>query len=135
MVAPRFSACSKLSSTNIPDPSPITNPFRSLSNGIEARVGSSVVERAVRAWKPAIANGVIEASEPPTNIKSWKPNLMARKASPIASLEEAQAVLIDLQIPLAPKRIATLPDAIFGRAFGRVIGLTRFGPFSCKRIT
>ena len=48
----------------------MTNPLRSLSNGMEARLGSSVVERAVRAWKPAIAKGVIEASEPPTNITS-----------------------------------------------------------------
>ena len=48
----------------------MTKPLRSLSNGIEARLGSSVVERAVRAWKPAIANGVMEASEPPTSITS-----------------------------------------------------------------
>ena len=73
---------------------------------------------------------MIEASEPPTNITSWKPNLMERKASPIASFDEAQAVLIDLQIPFAPKRIATLPEAIFGRDFGRVNGFKRFGPFS-----
>ena len=45
---PTFSACSRLSRTNIPEPSPMTKPLRSLSNGIEARVGSSVVERAVR---------------------------------------------------------------------------------------
>ena len=108
----------------------MTNPLRSLSNGIEARVGSSVVERAVKAWKPAIANGVIEDSDPPTSMISWKPNLIERKASPIASFDEAQAVLIDLQIPLAPKRIATFPAAIFGKAFGSVNGLTRFGPFS-----
>ncbi|CIW22393.1 Uncharacterised protein [Streptococcus pneumoniae] len=104
--------------------------MRSLSNGIEARVGSSVVERAVKAWKPAMAKGVIEASVPPTNITSWKPNLMERKASPIASFDEEQAVLIDLQTPFAPKRMATFPEAIFGKAFGRVIGLTRLGPFS-----
>ena len=47
----------------------------------------------------------------------------------MASFDEAQAVLIDLQIPFAPKRMATFPDAIFGKAFGSVIGLTRFGPF------
>ena len=56
--------------------------------------------------------------------------MIERKASPIASFDEAQAVLIDLQIPLAPKRIATFPAAIFGKAFGSVNGLTRFGPFS-----
>ena len=113
----------------------MTKPFLSLSNGIDARVGSSVVDKAVKAWKPAIAKGVMDASEPPTNITSWKPNLMERKASPIASLDEAHAVLMDLQTPLAPKRIATFPEAIFGKAFGSVIGFTRFGPFSCKRIT
>ena len=108
----------------------MTNPLRSLSNGIEARVGSSVVDKAVNTWKPAIAKGVIEASDPPTNMISWKPNLIERKASPIASFDEAQAVLIDLQIPFAPKRIATFPAAIFGKAFGSVNGFTRFGPFS-----
>ena len=113
----------------------MTKPLRSLSNGIEARVGSSVVERAVRAWKPAIAKGVIEASEPPTNITSWKPNLIERKASPIASFDEAQAVLMDLQTPFAPKRMATFPEAIFGKAFGRVNGFTRFGPLSWSRST
>ena len=46
------------------------------------------------------------------------------------ALDEAQAVLIDLQIPFAPKRIATFPAAIFGKAFGSVNGFTRFGPFS-----
>ena len=54
---------------------------------------------------------------------------MERKASPIASFDEEQAVLIDLQTPFAPKRMATFPEAIFGKAFGRVIGLTRLGPF------
>ena len=82
-----------------------------------------------------MANGVMEDSEPPTNMTSWKPNLIERKASPIASLDEAHAVLIDLQTPFAPKRIATFPAAIFGKAFGSVIGLTRLGPFACKRRT
>ena len=40
--------------TRTPAPSPITKPLRSLSNGIEERSGSSVVERAVRALKPPI---------------------------------------------------------------------------------
>ena len=77
-----------------------------------------------------MAKGVIDDSDPPTNMTSWKPNLMERKASPIASFDEAQAVLIDLQTPFAPKRMATFPEAIFGKAFGSVNGLTRFGPFS-----
>ncbi len=63
-----------------------------------------------------MAKGVIEASVPPTNITSWKPNLMERKASLIASFDEEQAVLIDLQTPFAPKRMATFPEAIFGKA-------------------
>ena len=48
-----------------------------------------------------MAKGVIDDSDPPTNITSWKPNLIERKASPIASFDEAQAVLIDLQTPFA----------------------------------
>ena len=99
MLAPRFWACSKLSITRTPAPSPITKPLRSLSNGIDERSGSSVVESAVRALKPPIPILVIEASAPPAKTTSCKPNLISRKASPIASLAEAQAVVTDLHTP------------------------------------
>ena len=45
----------------MPEPSPITNPFLSLSNGLHAFFGSSSVDNAVRFVKPAThANDVGE---------------------------------------------------------------------------
>ena len=63
--APLFLACSKLSITNIPAPSPITNPPLSLSNGIDALVLFLLVDNALIFVKPAIAIGVIDDSQPP----------------------------------------------------------------------
>ena len=134
MLAPRFWACSKLSTTRTPAPSPITKPLRSLSNGIDERSGSSVVESAVRALKPPIPILVIEASEPPAKTTSWNPNLISRKASPIASLAEAQAVVTDLHTPCAPILSAIFPAPIFERALGINIGWILFIPRSCIRI-
>src|SRR5438105_3945498 len=47
MRAPRFFACSSSSTTRMPEPSPATNPSRSLSNGREAFSGASL--RSLRA--------------------------------------------------------------------------------------
>ena len=71
--APLFKACSSSSSTTTPAPSPMTKPFLSLSNGIEALLGSVDVERAVSAAKPPIPIGDIELSVPPANITSASP--------------------------------------------------------------
>ena len=70
MLAPRACACSKLSRTKIPEPSPNTKPERSLSKGIEARLGSVSVVKAVKLAKPATPNSQIAASVPPANITS-----------------------------------------------------------------
>jgi len=77
MRAPRASAASRSSSTITPDPSPITKPSRSLSNGRLARSGASLrVERARMAAKPPTPIGVIAASEPPAIIASASPRRM-----------------------------------------------------------
>jgi hypothetical protein len=61
----------------MPLPSAITNPSRSLSNGRLAASGSSLrVVMARAAQKPAIASGVIAASEPPAIIASASPRRM-----------------------------------------------------------
>ena len=83
MRAPRFLACSRLSTTRIPAPSPITNPSRPLSKGRLARVGSSLraVDSACAELNPAMATGVTLASVPPQIIASTLPNRMRFTAS------------------------------------------------------
>ncbi len=80
-----FLACSRDSSIIIPAPSLITKPSRCISNGLHALSGSSLlVESAFIEVKPANANGVIGASEPPVMAISISPRSINLKASPIA---------------------------------------------------
>lgn len=77
----------RTSSTNAPAPSPMTNPQRSTSNGLELSVGFSLyymhcisafkkiwkctlVVNAFALEKPAMDNGLIAASDPPATIIS-----------------------------------------------------------------
>ena len=73
ILAPRACACSNDSTTTIPAPSPITKPLLSLSNGIEALIGSSLNVNAVKEAKPETPRGVIAASVPPATITSTSP--------------------------------------------------------------
>ena len=71
MVAPRACACSRLSKTNAPAPSPITKPSRSLSKGREAVFGSSFrTDKACIALNPPILALATPASEPPVTMTS-----------------------------------------------------------------
>jgi len=71
--APLACACSRLSKTTIPDPSPMTNPSLSLSNGIDALFGSSDPLKAVNAANPPTATSDTAASVPPATITSASP--------------------------------------------------------------
>ena len=74
-------------------PSPSTNPSRSLSNGREAFVGSSLrVLSAVSRLKPVTPNGWIMLCVPPESMTSASPRRMISVASPMAWLLAAQAV-------------------------------------------
>ena len=73
--------------------------------------------------KPAIAMGMIEASQPPDIMASACPYLIALKASPSALVEVAQAVTVGRFGPCALKRMATLPDAILDIIMGIKTGL------------
>ena len=105
-------------------------PFRSLSKGMEARAGSSVVFNAVRAVKPATPMGVMLASVPPATITSASPYWMERKASPMEWVPVAQAVTTLMHLPLRPNWMATFPAAILLIISGTRRGFTRLGPFS-----
>jgi hypothetical protein len=95
ILAPRFLACSMSSRTNITEPSPMTNPSRSMSNGRQAFSGSSLRSLVALIWQNApIVSGVIVASEPPASMATAAPRLMISAASPIPCEPDAQALTI-----------------------------------------
>ena len=102
MRAPRAVACSTVSSTSTPAPSPMTKPSRPASNGREACLGSSLrVLSAFMAAKPAMAVGCTAASVPPATMTSASPMTSVRHASPMAWLAVAQAEQV---ATLGPRR-------------------------------
>ena len=116
----------------MPEPSLITKPSRSRSNGREACSGSSLrfVLRACSWQNPASDSGVIPASVPPAIATSTRPSRIRRQASPMASLDDAQAVTTQKQGPLAWNRIAMLPATSFMIIMGTNSGCTALGPRS-----
>src|SRR5689334_15529329 len=96
----------------MPEPSPITNPSRSLPNGRLPCDGSSLgVDRARIGADPATLIGVIGASEPPAIITVASPRRMISNDSPTACADAVHAVHVARFGPLAPKRIDTWPAA------------------------
>ena len=76
----------------MPEPSPITKPSRSLSNGRDACSGASLrLDTALMLENPAIANSVTAASAPPVIIMSAAPRWTRRYDSPRAWAEEEHA--------------------------------------------
>ena len=130
ILAPLACACSKDSNTTIPAPSPITKPFLSWSNGIDAFFTSSVVFNAVKEVKPATPIGVILASVPPATITSASPCWMERNASPMEWVPVAHAVTTLMHFPLRPNWIETFPAAMLLIIKGTNNGSTLPGPFS-----
>jgi len=93
----------------MPAPSPMTKPSRALSQGREARCGSSLkpVESARAAAKPAMPMRHTAASVPPATITSASSHMMMRAASPMACAPVEQAVTTAWLGPRKPKRIET----------------------------
>jgi hypothetical protein len=83
------------SSTTTAAPSPMTNPARSLSNGLEDRWGLSLktVARLRDLANPPIARGWIQDSAPPAIMTSASPKAMKRDASPSEWAPVVQAVV------------------------------------------
>ena len=103
MRAPRARAASPRSSTRAAAPSPRTKPSRPLSNGREARSGSSLrVDIARIAAKPAIGSGCTHASAPPTSTTSARSKRSRSRPQRMASAPEAQALTGACTPPLAP---------------------------------
>lgn len=84
----------------------MTNPLLFLSNGSEHFSGSSTVESAVNAVKPATPTGQILASVPPASITSASPHWILRYASPMECVPVAHAVTtfrLFLSVPVESK--------------------------------
>ena len=79
---------------------------------------------------PAIPTEHIDASVPPAITTSSYPCFIVLYASPIACVEEAHAVTIDIDSPLNPNSIAIFPAGIFAIVIGINIGDTLLFPFS-----
>ena len=135
MRAPRASAKPSSSSTRTPEPSPITKPSRSRSNGRLAFSGASFrVDRARIAAKPPTPIGVMAASEPPAIITSASPRRITSLASPSACADAAQAVQVAMFGPFAPYRIDTWPAARLMIAAGMKNGEILPGPPSSSLV-
>src|SRR5690606_5470096 len=117
----------------MPAPSPMTNPSRSASKGLDALSGSWLrVDRARMAQNPAKASGTKAASVPPVIMTSASPNWRIRKASPMALAPEAQAVTRVVLGPRNPNWMAVWPAAMLAIIMGTKNGLTRPGPRSSR---
>jgi hypothetical protein len=109
----------------------MTSPSRVLSNGRDARCGSSFRRESARiASKPAMPTCVIGASVPPAKKTSARPMRSSSSASPIAMFDAAHAVHSLIDGPFAPSSIETQPAPMFGMIDGIANGLTRSGPRS-----
>ncbi len=94
-VRPRACAEDARSSTNTPAPSPSTKPSRFLSNGREARCGSSLrVDIARICAKPAMLSGWMHASVPPTTTMSARSSAIRSNPAAIASAPDAHALTV-----------------------------------------
>src|SRR3954453_4140833 len=133
MRAPRALAASPRSSTIAAAPSPSTKPSRALSNGREARSGSSLrVDIARMAANPAMGSGCTQASVPPTRTTSARSNRSRSSPQRIASAPDAQALTGACTPPFAPIDSPTAAAGPLGMSIGMVKGETRLGPFSSR---
>ena len=129
-VAPRLSACSALSTTITPAPSPSTNPSRVRSNGREAVSGESFrFESAVMFASAATPIGQIGASVPPVRTTSASPVAMSRSASWNAMTDVAQAATCVMTGPVSLYSIESMQPAIEPDSAGTANADTNRGPF------
>lgn len=92
------------SSTITPAPSPITNPLRLASHGLEASVGQWLKSTVndLDLSNPVKARGWMQDSAEPATITSASPNAMKREASPMEWAPVVQAVVTAWDGPLKP---------------------------------
>src|SRR5579862_650628 len=131
MRAPRFFANSYSSRIRMPEPSPRTNPSRSLSKGRDAVAGSSLrSESALQAQKPPTPDMLMHASAPPAIITSASPYSIMRPASPTQCALVVQAETIDTFGPLALNWIEIMPATMLMIVPGTKNGDRRLGPLA-----
>src|SRR5258706_2851973 len=131
MRAPRRFACSSSSRMTMPEPSPRTNPSRSLSNGREAVAGSSLrSESALQEQKPPTPDRFTHASAPPAIMASASPYSIMRPASPVQCGRVAHADPIGALGPLALNWIEIIPATMLMIVPGTKNGDRRRGPLA-----
>ena len=112
-------------------PSPSTNPSRPLSNGRDARSGSSLrMDSARIAANAAMFSGRMAASVPPARTTSARPDLIISRAYPMASAPDAQALTVVCTPARAFSSMPSHPAEPFGMSIGTVNGDRRCQPFS-----
>ncbi len=110
----------------MPAPSPSTKPSRSLSNGRDACVGSSLrVDIAFIVQKPPIAVGMTVASLPPVTTATASPRMSLSYAVASASLPLAHADATANTGPRSPNCIEMCADAAFAISIGTKNGEMR----------
>ena len=136
MCAPRASACSRLSRTTTPAPSPMTKPSRPASNGRDALVGLSLYLDVIAFMlpKPATPTCVTAASVPPQIMTSAAPRRIISSESPSACAPVAHAVTTVEFGPFAPVIMEIWPDAISAIIIGMRNGEILDGPLSTNTL-
>src|SRR5579875_2191971 len=111
----------------MPAPSPRTNPSLALSNGRDARSGSSLrVDMARMTANAPMFSGMMAASVPPASTTSARPARIMAMPYPIASAPEAQALTSECAPARALNSMLIQPADPFG--IGTVYGEMRCQP-------
>ena len=108
----------------------MTKPSRSVSNGREAAVGSSLRLSAPMRAKAAMVMGLTQASAPPATTTSARPSRTSRAPSPTALVPVAHAVATARFTPVKPWKMPMTAAGALGIIIGTRNGLTRVGPRS-----
>ena len=105
----------------MPAPSPSTNPSRPLSNGREARSGSSLrVDMARITAKAPMLRAMMAASDPPATTTSARPFRIMSMPYPMASAPDAHALTVACAPARAPNSMLIHPAAPLGISIGTV---------------
>ena len=125
----RWRACAAVSRSRTPEPSAMTNPSRSVSNGRLAFCGSSL-RRESTLMQPyaSTTRGVMVDSAPPARTTSARPRRSRSRAAAMEYAPVAQAAQGAMFGPVTPRVMAALAAGMLGMILGTASALTDPGP-------